>query len=200
MKNFSVFFVGLALSSLSFAADAQKVNPANYFNGDSVSAEFDIEALEGAFNLDGNSDAISTMAAGHPCGQIKLTKDQNDALKKAFIAFKRASIQDKADLDIAKLDYMVTLADSASTKGAATTNSDALATAVSDMTKSQLNFVNGIVYDVLTVDQRQPALQCMAFMHHMIAMMKMKKACEKFNHHNKPKPRQGAEPAPAPVP
>lgn len=184
MKNLSVF-IGFALSSLSFAQDAQTMNPANYFNMDSVSAEFDIEALEGAFNLDGK---MGTMAVGHPCGQIKLTKDQHVALKKAFIAFKRASIQDKADLDIAKLDYLVTLADTASTKGAATTNSDALATAVSDMTKSHLNFVNGIVYDVLTVDQREPALQCMAFMHHMNMMMKMKKACEKFNHHNKPKP------------
>ncbi len=192
MKNLSVFFVGIALSSLSFA-QANKINPASFFNMDSAAAEFDIEALEGAFNLDGK---MVPMAPAHPCSQIKLTPDQNDALKKAFVAFKRASIQDKADLDIAKLDYLVTLSDTKSTKGAATTNSDALATAIADMTKSHLNFVNGIVYDVLTVDQREPALHCMAVMHHMNAMMKLKKACDKFNHHPRPNPKPAPKPEP----
>ncbi len=191
MKTLSVFFIGLAVSGASFAQE--KINPANYFNMGSTSAEFDIEALEKAFNLDGKTDLLLN-APSHPCAQIKLTPDQHIGLKKAFIAFKRASIQDKADLDIAKLDYMVTLADTGSTKSLATTHSDALATAVADMTKSHLGFVNEIVYDVLTVDQREPALQCMAFMHHMNAMMKLKKECEKFRGSHKPQPKPGPTP------
>lgn len=173
MKRLSVFAL-LAVSSFVFAKP--QMNPSSFFSANGASAEFDLEAFESAFNLESKKPSY---APEHPCAQVKLTADQHVLLKKAFLKLKRTLIQDKADLDIAKLDYMVALSDKASTKAAATTASDTLAAAVGDITKTQFSFVNDVVFDILTNDQREPALACMAFMHHVGMQMKLKKMCEK---------------------
>ncbi len=177
-----ITFAAMAFTSLAFA-QAQNVDPSGFFNQSAVGAEVDMEALEQAFNLDKKPVQI---AGDHPCAKLALTDAQIADLKKAFIALKRATIQDKADLAIAKLDYFVALSDTKSSKAVATTTSEALSTAVGAMVKAHLAFVNDVVFDILTVDQREPALGCMAFMHHMNEAMKLKKACEK--HFKKPGP------------
>jgi hypothetical protein len=150
--------------------------------------EVNLEALEQAFDLDGARGLEKKPGA---CGEIKLTDAQTQSLKKAFIGHKKAQIQSQADLKIGGSDYLVAVMDTKGTKQAADTASTALGGAVAKMATNHMGFANEVLFDILTPDQRRPALMCMHQFHKAMAAAKLKKLCA-------PKPAPAPTPSPKP--
>ncbi len=164
-------------------------------------SELNLEALEMSFDLD---DARANQWHHHAgaCGEIKLTDAQKDSLKIAFVGHKKAQIQSDAALKIARIDYILSLTDTKGTKTTAETASTAFGAAKAKISTNHMAFANEILFDILTADQRKPALVCMHQIHEHMKAAKLKKACAQKPkpHHPHPKPVKPVKPNPAPTP
>ncbi len=135
--------------------------------------QFNLQALEGA--LTGETENLR----GAPCSDLNLTDEQKQAIGSAFIAHKKATIQDEADFKIAQIDYIVALMDTTGDKAKADAAAAALATTTSATVSAHLGFVNELLFTVLTLEQRRPALKCMKAMKDHMKHHHLKKMCEK---------------------
>jgi len=136
----------------------------------------DLNTLERAFDLDSTVDEEKKPG---PCQQMKITEAQKASLKTAFIAHKKAQIQIEAELKTAGLDYFVALGEIPGAKGSAEKASTALSGSVGKMVNGHLAFANQIFFDILTPEQRKPALQCAKLIMEHHKKEKIKKLCEK---------------------
>jgi len=170
-------------------------------------SELNLEALEMAFDLD--NARVDQWDAAHPCGDIKLTDAQKASLKAAFVGYKKAQIQSQANLKIARIDYIMSLSDTKGTKTTAETAATAFGGAKAKISANHLGFANEILFDILTADQRKPALVCMHHFHKHMKAMKLKKLCAHKPHqhpHPKPHPKpdkpdvKPVQPQPEPTP
>ena len=91
-----------------------------------------------------------------------------------MVETREAMMQARADVRQARKDYRQTLRDAESDLVSASTKSDALAAAMVDSRKVVLNLKNTVVFDVLGAEQRNAGIRCMAKIHRMKKMKKMK--------------------------
>lgn len=143
----------------------------------------DLDALEQAFAVE-NTWAHKEIKG--PCGEIHLTDAQKATLKTAFLNHKKASITAEAAQKVAGLDYILALTDGAATRQTADTAAGNLAASRAKIATNHMNFGHEVLFDIITVDQRKPALICMHQMHEHMKAAKLKKACtaKPHQHHH----------------
>lgn len=144
--------------------------------------EVDMDALEQALSLDEAQEYSWDKPAG--CADIKLTDAQKQSLKTAFEGHKKAKAANLAALKTAGTDYVKSLTDTKGTKQTAETASTALGGAMAKLVTNHMGLANEILFDILTPDQRQPALVCMHRLHQHMKAMKLKKLCHANNPHH----------------
>ncbi len=169
----------LFVTAIAFCLSASNVFAENPDPGG-----IDLQALEQAFAIE-NTWAKKEIKG--PCGEIHLTDAQKATLKTAFLNHKKATIQSEAALKVAGLDYILALTDGAATRATADTAAGNLATAKAKIGTNHMNFGHEVLFDIISADQRTPALKCMHQIHEHMKAAKLKQACSKKpKHHHHP--------------
>lgn len=135
------------------------------------------------------------------CEDAKVTDDQKTKIREAVYQSETTKAQLEANLKVAFLNYGHTLADSTSTLTAAQTAEATLTDSISKMATNRIDLKNNILYNILTADQRRPALACMMWMERMRMERKLDEICAIHNGYNPPPgPHPGPGPKPIPNP
>lgn len=118
-----------------------------------------VNAFATTFQLDVDTPSDWNMTLPTACHEIKLTKDQETKLFNSFLDFAKATTKLASTTKIAAIDYVKALI--ATDRTAVQKSQIIVEESVSPLVASVLTFVTDSFQDVLTADQRMPALKCL---------------------------------------
>jgi len=95
------------------------------------------------------------------CREIKPTDAQKAAIRDALVQHRRDGIALAAALKTAHLDLATTLANPSSTREQANAAATKVSEALGDVAEARSSLKLDILYNVLTTEQREPALKCL---------------------------------------
>jgi hypothetical protein len=124
-----------------------------------MAATDDISLLE-ALTSGQDKAAAAQPDPNDPCVKLNLTDAQKATLKDMMYQSSEKRIQERADIQKAKVTAFHTLSSPTSVKADGQSAQDAVLAAVSVMQKDMSDMTVNIIYDVLQPDQRENAILC----------------------------------------
>ncbi len=110
-------------------------------------------------------DAVTATAPAPktgPCSQINLTDAQKAQIKDAFGSFETAKVTLQANVKLARMAYYKAISTPATDVATAQAAAGAVTDAISRAISARLGFKTQVLFQIMTADQRIPALKCEA--------------------------------------
>lgn len=121
----------------------------------------EVTSMERALNA---TEEDSSLGHDKICAEVKLTDEQKATLHNAGFEFKKSMVTLKGNVKIAGMTYEHTLSSGATARA----DGDAAAAAVNDsiakLVAAKTAFGSSVFYDILTAEQRAPAMACLKAM------------------------------------
>lgn len=161
MKHKLIFFaLTLCLAGFAKSNDVLDDAASSLIPSSSPEEAMDtMNALATTFQLDVATPSDWNMEMPAACSDVKLTKDQESKLISSFLDFAKTATQLAADAKIAGIDYVKSLI--GSDRGATMKTQTTVEAKIPPLVTSVLTFVSSSFQDILTPEQRLPALKCL---------------------------------------
>ena len=118
-------------------------------------------SLDESFSASITGEAAQVeMLKGGACSQIKATDAQKTALKAAFQQFEASKKTLEANAKTAHMNYFKLVSDAKADFATAQAAATAVSNTVSDMMAAKLAFKTQVLFQILTPEQRGPAIKC----------------------------------------
>lgn len=109
------------------------------------------------------------------CKKANISETQKSTLRQARVDFRKKMTLLRAQVEVARIDYRQALTLETATIESANAAADILATAKANVFANRRVFMNKVMFEIATPEQRRPLLKC----------MKLKKKMFKKGHHKK---------------
>ena len=192
--------LGLCLITSAFAQEEQKsAQAADLFSNDLV-------ATANAFGIvwdggpNGPGQPGGDLPLPPPCQKVNPDDGQKTLLRNAMLQHQKDAITLKANVDLARLDYVTLVLDPSATPAAADAASAKITDTTSKLVGSQTALDTTVLFRILKPEQRESALACMKIMHDLEMRRRLGQTCPSLPPPPTP-PTSGQPPAgPHPAP